>query len=67
MVLVCRQRMDESGTGRPPPIDAENWLILHRTGPHVWTDSVLKWMHKAGVGFHEALLPGGHVVCLTGA
>lgn len=46
-----------NGTG--PTSEAENWSILHRTGPHVWTDSVLKWMHGQGIGFHEALVPGG--------
>jgi len=40
----------------------ENWSILHRTGPHVWTDSVLKWSHGAGVGIHEGLQPGGRLV-----
>lgn len=40
----------------------ENWSILHRTGPHVWTDSVLAWMHGQGIGFHEALVPGGRLV-----
>ena len=35
------------------------WSILHRTGPHVFTDSVLRWAKAQGVGFHEALAPGG--------
>ncbi|KAI8474887.1 MAG: hypothetical protein J3K34DRAFT_406116 [Monoraphidium minutum] len=38
------------------------WSILHRTGPHVWTDSVLRWAHAQGVGFHEGLQPGGRLV-----
>jgi hypothetical protein len=41
---------------------AQDWGVLHRTGPHVWTDSVLRWMNLRGVGFHEALLPGGALV-----
>jgi len=42
--------------------NAQDWGVLHRTGPHVWTDSVLRWMNLRGVGFHEALLPGGALV-----
>ncbi|KAF8060288.1 OCH1 [Scenedesmus sp. PABB004] len=53
------------GGGRRAPgggREGENWGILHRTGPHVWTDSVLAWMHGQGIGFHEALVPGGRLV-----
>lgn len=45
-----------AGAGTGP--DAHNWQILHRTGPHVWTDSVLQWVANASVGWHEALAPG---------
>lgn len=40
----------------------DNWSILHRTGPHVWTDSVLRWTHAQGIGYHEGLQPGGRLV-----
>eukprot|EP00878_Enallax_costatus_P024228 GHUV01025837.1.p1 GENE.GHUV01025837.1~~GHUV01025837.1.p1 ORF type:complete len:299 (+),score=51.38 GHUV01025837.1:56-898(+) len=55
------QRMKEEASKQSPvaTTESENWSILHRTGPHVWTDSVLNWMHDQGIGFHEALVPGG--------
>jgi hypothetical protein len=60
---ICSQRIqDEASKLSPIPTgtstESENWSILHRTGPHVWTDSVLNWMHGQGIGFHEALVPG---------
>jgi hypothetical protein len=63
-LLPCSQRIQEEASplSRTPPgtsTESENWSILHRTGPHVWTDSVLNWMHGQGIGFHEALVPGG--------
>jgi hypothetical protein len=64
--LLHRQRLEVEASTPPaaaPPAaaaaaDSVNWQILHRTGPHVWTDSVLAWMGNANVGFHEALAPG---------
>jgi hypothetical protein len=50
------------GSGVKGSEHAQDWGVLHRTGPHVWTDSVLRWMNLRGVGFHEALLPGGALV-----
>jgi hypothetical protein len=64
LLYCCSQRIqDEASKLSPIPpgtsTESENWSILHRTGPHVWTDSVLNWMHGQGIGFHEALVPGG--------
>ena len=38
------EELQSSGKGAGGGDEAENWGILHRTGPHVWTDSVLRWM-----------------------
>lgn len=70
-VCARRQRVDDGFNDPlrqgPPRVDALNdWRILHRTGPHVWTDSVLQLMHNASIGWHEALVPGGWV-CLCQA
>ncbi|GBF90195.1 alpha-1,6-mannosyltransferase subunit [Raphidocelis subcapitata] len=46
----------------PKPRGEDNWSILHRTGPHVWTDAVLAWTHGKGVGYHEGLQTGGRLV-----
>lgn len=61
------QRIQQEASAMSPTApgtstESENWSILHRTGPHVWTDSVLNWMHGQGIGFHEALVPGGRLV-----
>jgi hypothetical protein len=58
---LCSQRISKEAVNDRRPDgqrESENWGILHRTGPHVWTDSVLDWMHRQGIGFHEALVPG---------
>ncbi|KAF6257069.1 hypothetical protein COO60DRAFT_45476 [Scenedesmus sp. NREL 46B-D3] len=61
--FISQRIQEEAGKLSPAPPgssgERENWSILHRTGPHVWTDSVLDWMHGQGIGFHEALVPGG--------
>jgi hypothetical protein len=45
--------------GSKAATDAENWGILHRTGPHVWTDSVLSWLAEQKAGWAPGLQPGG--------
>lgn len=59
--LISERIADEA---RSPSLRGaeDNWSILHRTGPHVWTDSVLSWTHAQGVGYHEGLQPGGKLV-----
>eukprot|EP00775_Hariotina_reticulata_P002194 gene2194-2512_t len=61
--FISKRILEEVQQQSPSPniSDAENWSILHRTGPHVWTDSVLKWMHGQGIGFHEALVQGARL------
>jgi hypothetical protein len=60
--LNSERLREESASPTPRPAGRDNWSILHRTGPHVFTDSVLRWTHARGVGFHEGLQPGGRLV-----
>jgi hypothetical protein len=66
VTIACRQRLAEGSAAAVPaglpPSEVLNWLILHRTGPHVWTDALLAWMASHGAGWHEALVPGGVLV-----
>eukprot|EP00877_Chromochloris_zofingiensis_P000526 jgi/Chrzof1/10474/UNPLg00402.t1 len=57
-----RQSAESRRKEGPKSSDAPNWKILHRTGPHVWTDSVLSYMKYHQTGFHEALQPDGKLV-----
>ncbi len=48
MHALIRQRIADMAAAPAPAAAEPNWSILHCTGPHVWTDSVLELMTTSG-------------------